>query len=98
MYICIMDTHDTKLDERIKKVTPLLNEKQRRLYLAIESELLGHGGLLEVSKVSGLSRKAIIKGRKELHDGTNVNNNTENERIRKKGGGRKSLKEKEPGL
>ena len=37
MYICIMDTHDTKLDERIKKVTPLLNEKQRRLYLAIES-------------------------------------------------------------
>lgn len=97
MYICIMDTHDTKLDERIKKVTPLLNEKQRRLYLAIESEILGHGGLLEVSKVSGLSRKAIIKGKKELHEGTIVNN-TQNERIRKEGGGRKSLKEKEPGL
>ena len=52
---------------------------------------------MEVSKVSGLSRKAIIKGKKELHEGTIVNN-TQNERIRKEGGGRKSLKEKEPGL
>ena len=92
-----MNSHDTNLEERIKKVTPLLNEKQRRLYLAIESEVLGHGGLLEVSKVSGLSRKAIINGKKELHDGT-ILNNAQNDRIRKKGGGRKSLEKKDPGL
>src|SRR5476649_559403 len=92
-----MISNDTKLDERIKKVVALLNEKQRRQYLAIESEIIGHGGLLEVSKVSGLSRKAIIKGKKELVY-TTTNDNSPNERIRKEGGGRKSLKEKEPGL
>jgi len=97
MYICYMIPATTKLDERIKRVVPLLNERQKRQYLAIESEILGHGGLLEVSKVSGLSRKAIIKGKKELHDTTQGNGNY-SERIRKKGGGRKNLEEKEPGL
>src|ERR1017187_4573150 len=98
MYICYMIPDATKLDERVKRVIPLLNEKQRRQYLAIESEIIGHGGLLEVSKVSGLSRKAIIKGKKELLDTTTDNAGHYNERIRKKGGGRKNLKEKEPGL
>ena len=93
-----MISNDTKLDERIKKVVALLNEKQRRQYLAIESEMIGHGGLLEVSKVSGLSRKAIIKGKKELLSSAPGNENSHNERIRKEGGGRKNLKEKEPGL
>jgi len=96
MYICYMVSNDRKLEERIKKVVPLLNEKQRRQYLAIESEILGHGGLLEVSKASGLSRKAIIKGKNELLH--SVDDDIHNERVRKEGGGRKSLKEKEPGL
>src|ERR1035437_10967870 len=98
MYICCMIPTATKLGERIKRIVPLLNEKQRRQYLAVESEILGHGGLLEVSKVSGLSRKAIIKGKKELQDTTTEDAGHYNERIRKKGGGRKNLKEKEPGL
>ena len=90
-----MHSTDTKLADRINRVTALLNEKQRRQYLAIETEILGHGGLLEVSNVSGLSRKAIIKGKKELQD---IVAGTSNERVRKEGGGRKSLKEKEPNL
>ena len=45
MYICYMIPDATKLDERVKRVIPLLNEKQRRQYLAIESEIIGHGGL-----------------------------------------------------
>jgi hypothetical protein len=92
-----MISNDTKLKERIKRVAPLLNEKQRRQYLAVESEIIGHGGLLKVSKVSGLSRKAIIKGKKELLD-TTTDTSRNNERIRKEGGGRKNLKEKYPGL
>lgn len=92
-----MISNDTKLNERIKRVAPLLNEKQRRQYLAVESEIIGHGGLLEVSKASGLSRKTIIKGKKELLDKT-TDNSRNNERIRKEGGGRKNLKEKDPGL
>jgi hypothetical protein len=99
MYICCMISNNAILTERVNKVIPLLNEKQRRLYLAIESELLGHGGLLEVSRVSGLSRKAIIKGKKELNDSAaSDNSKLNNERIRKEGGGRKSLEEKDPDL
>ena len=92
-----MISNDTKLDDRIKKVVPLLNEKQRRQYLAVESEMIGHGGLLEVSKISGLSRKTILKGKKELQKKT-PDNSPFDERIRKEGGGRKSLKKKEPEL
>jgi transposase len=92
-----MISYETALAERIKNLSPLLNEKQKRHYLAIEADILGHGGLLAVSTASGLSRKAIIKGKKELHNKLSVNDDY-NERIRKEGGGRKNLTEKEPGL
>lgn len=95
-----MISADTKIEERIKKVMPLLNERQKRQYLAIESQLLGHGGLLVVSKAAGLSRKAIIKGKKEQQEEEAIINNdsSKRERIRKEGGGRKNLTVKDPAL
>ena len=70
---------------------PILNEKQRRRYLGSEAEALGHGGIEIISKISGISRKTVSVGMKENREGK-----VEDERVRKAGGGRKSIIEKSP--
>jgi transposase len=69
---------------------PLLNEKQRRLYLATEAKSLGHGGLKAIHDLTGTSMTTIIKGQKEL----NTNPKPNNQQIRKTGGGRKPITQK----
>src|SRR5712691_4816338 len=92
------------LSEKIPKVLCLLNERQQRLYLAMEAEDIGHGGVLLVSHASGISRKTIIKGKKEYQELENSTKLAGVEkvmpvgRIRKEGGGRKELKEQNPRL
>lgn len=92
------------LKDKITKVLSILNERQKRLYLAMESEDIGHGGVLLISKASNVSRKTIIKGKKELQ-GLSQSETDELpkdimlvDRIRKEGGGRKKVKESNPAL
>jgi hypothetical protein len=80
-----------ELEKKIKQMMPLLNEKQLRRYLGSEAESLGFGGIAVISRVSGKSRNTIVTGMKENNE---VDNNAD--RIRKSGGGRKSIKEKYP--
>jgi len=93
------------LKDKFSKMLPILNERQKRLYLAIEAEQIGHGGVKQVAEASMISRKTIIKGKKELEgletmEAVEAVEADENEadRIRKPGGGRKNIKEKEPDL
>ena len=92
------------LNEKIPKVLSLLNERQQRLYLAMEAEDIGHGGVLLVSRASGISRKTIINGKKEWQEfeknakRKGVDMVIPTGRIRKEGGGRKDLKEVDPKL
>lgn len=67
----------------------LLDEQQRRLYAGLESLKMGHGGDDFIAKILGLSEKTVAKGRQEL-----LINKIEVNRIRKKGGGRKTIKKK----
>jgi hypothetical protein len=67
----------------------LLDEKQRRLYAGLESMKFGHGGDARIAALLGLDPGTVAKGRKELFE-----EDVEIERIRKEGGGRKSLKKK----
>ena len=92
------------LTNKIKQILPLLNERQKRLYLAIEAEEIGHGGVLIISKAANISRKTIIKGKKELR-GSNSRGKSKVvpdiavvQRIRKEGGGRKDITESHPEL
>ena len=57
------------LQARLASVWPLLDERTRRLMAANEALALGHGGISEVSRSCGLSRKAIAKGIKEIKAG-----------------------------
>jgi hypothetical protein len=68
---------------------PLLDEKQKRIYLAAEVEGLGYGGLKAVHELTGVSQTTIIRGKKEVSEGT-----IEHNRVRKRGGGRKTMVQK----
>jgi hypothetical protein len=69
----------------------LLDEKQRRLYAALESLKLGHGGDRQLADFLGLDPHTIARGRQEL-----LNREVELSRVRKIGGGRKALEKKRP--
>ena len=80
------------MEERIKTMLPLLNEYQKRIFLASEAIAYGWGGIQKVSEISGASMNTIRKGIAEIEG----NEELRKERIRKEGGGRKSLTEKYP--
>jgi len=76
-----------KIQEGLRTLLSVLNEKQRRLYLGFESMKLGYGGDTRISQVSGVNVKTIARGRREL-DSKNVTPH----RIRQAGAGRPSIK------
>jgi hypothetical protein len=83
----------TPLENKIAKMLPYLNEKQKRIYLYTEAESIGYGGISAVSRASGVSRPTIMLGGKVI---ANKAEDPKNERIRKAGGGRKKEYAKNP--
>ncbi len=82
----------TLISERNKILSPILDEKTRRLYNAAESKVLGRGGIAIVSKATGVSRTTISSGLKELDSLETI----DTKRIRKIGGGRHKAVDKMP--
>ena len=82
------------LRQKFRSVWPLLDERTRRLMAANEAVSLGYGGVSLVRRASGLSRKAIAKGIRELQQGEIPAAG----RIRRAGGGRKSITVSDPQL
>jgi hypothetical protein len=84
---------DTQLAAKVSALLPYLNERQRRLYLAVEARALGHGGVARVARAAGVSRPTIQQGLRDLAEPM-----TGPERVRRVGGGRKALAEQDPTL
>ncbi len=84
-------------ESKISTMMPLLNEKQKRIYLASEAIAIGRGGVTEVSRISGISRSVITAGIKEINDG-NAEVLSADAPIRRKGAGRKPITETQPGI
>jgi len=82
------------LSRKFAAILPLLDERARRLVVANEARSLGYGGVSEISRASGLSRKAISKGIRELADGVILPPG----RIRRAGAGRKRITISNPKL
>src|SRR3990172_1032124 len=82
------------LQAKLARVWPLLNERSRRLIAANEARALGRGGIADVSRACGLSRKAIVKGIQEIEAGTALPPG----RVRRPGAGRKKITEHDPRL
>jgi len=82
------------IKQRIETVMPTLNEKQRRIYLASEALTAGYGGITAVHKITGIARSVIHDGIREIKTDDEIMR--EKDRIRRAGGGRKKVIEKEP--
>jgi hypothetical protein len=67
----------------------ILDERQRRLYAALESMKLGHGGDRKIADFLDLDVGTVAQGRREL-----LRREFEAGRIRREGAGRKPLEKK----
>ena len=82
------------LKQKFRAVWPLLDERMRRVMAANEALSMGFGGISEVHRACGLSRKAIAKGIGEIQEGIVPPTG----RIRRPGAGRKSITDSDPRL
>jgi DNA-binding transcriptional ArsR family regulator len=82
---------ESELRRRYKTLFKHLDERQRRLIAAADTEQLGWGGISMVARTSGLSRPIIYKGLQELQEAPLG-------RTRQEGGGRKYIEEETPAI
>src|SRR5256714_8465011 len=85
---------EEEIKQRYERLAGELNERTRRLFAANEAMELGWGGISAVCRATGLSRKAISHGIKELREEEGGGEG----RIRRTGGGRKSTVSKDASL
>ena len=89
----VMEIDEPTLAGKFEALLPHLDERQRRLALAAEARMLGHGGIAVVARAAGVSRKTVATGVDELEAGAAPLG-----RARRSGGGRKKVTETDPGL
>ena len=86
----------TGIENRIATMMPILDEYQRRIFLASEAQMLGYGGISYISRISGVSRVTITHGINEIKS-QNVAKQGKGKN-RKSGGGRKLVNDSQPGI
>lgn len=82
------DSPTKQLHTHINFLVSTLDEHQRRLYVGLESQRLGHGGDCTLAQITGLSIGTIAAGRRALQAAQPT------ERIRVPGGGRPRIEKK----
>ena len=85
--------HDAATENGIRlkfhSLNPVMNERVRRQWAAVEATALGRGGIATVARATGLARNTIVAGVREL----GCSQGDPGERIRRPGGGRRALVE-----
>jgi hypothetical protein len=81
--------NEVLIRERYQNLEWALDERLRRLYAAAEAKAIGRGGITLVSKATGVARRTIQQGLKELAQRPEAME-VSSRRIRRRGGGRKA--------
>jgi hypothetical protein len=81
---------ESSIRSRFRSMKSSLNEKTRRLFAAAEAKDLGRGGVTAVSRATGVSRRAIYVGLREIKKKP-IFHSDGRLRIRQPGAGRKKL-------
>jgi transposase len=85
--------------EKYERLLPVMNERARRRWVATEALSLGWGGVTAVSAATGLTRKTIHFGIRELEaEAAGLDSALPPNRVRRAGAGRKPITEKQPKL
>ena len=82
---------EDSLRERKTAILPHLDERQRRLFAAAEARAAGRGGIASVARVTRIAASTIGRGLKDLDALEPLSPG----RVRRPGGGRKSLTQKD---
>lgn len=85
----------SQLGDRFAVLLPHLNERQRRLAVATEARLLGHGGVRVAAWAAGMSESTVRRGVVELDAGEDP---FPDGRVRASGGGRKPVEDHDPAV
>jgi transposase len=97
-----MDAMSTEeaVRQKYSKLYQTFNERQKRLWAASEALEMGHGGVSAMQRITGLSRSTIHLGIKELENeiSTEIPSEVDSRRVRRTGGGRKTVENEEPEL
>ena len=83
-----------RMGPELELLLPRLDERARRLVLGAVARAAGDGGVTAVAKAAGVSWQTVASGAAELASGDAA----EPGRIRRPGGGRKKLEDKDGGL
>ena len=86
--------NEDSLQKRNAAMLPHLDERQRRLFAAAEAKAAGYGGIAAVSRVTRIAASTIGRGLKDIE----ALDSLAAGRVRRPGGGRKSLTETDPQL
>lgn len=86
------EEHPNKqLHQQMNLLLSRLDEQQRRWYVAVEANRMGHGGVRLLALISGLDEKTIQRGQQEVEQGLSERPLTQ---IRLSGGGRPRVEKK----
>jgi len=85
---------EAEIRRKFVALASCLNEHTRRLWAATEARALGYGGISLVARATGISRRAIQVGLREVETG----DTRPAGRVRRPGGGRKSAVHHQPDL
>ncbi len=88
-----MEKHEAHAAYEVMRAA--LNERQWRVYLAVEAKRIGRGGISRVARDAHSTRGTIRKGIAEVEGGPAY---VAGDRIRRSGGGRKRLSAQDPTL
>ncbi len=80
--------------DRFTALSPHLNERERRLFVATEAAAAGYGGIAAASAATGIAVSTIGRGLKDLAEAGGLLAG----RVRRAGGGRRPLVAGNPGL
>jgi transposase len=89
-----VEVAEEELAEFFSVVSPLLDERQRRVLVGAAARMFGRGGTAVVARAAGVSRNTVITGAKHVDDGETAPTG----RVRREGAGRKANIDKDPNL
>ena len=58
--------NENAIEKRVNTVVTLLDERQKRIYLAAEAESIGWGGMGYISKIANVDKDTLTAGKKDL--------------------------------
>jgi Rhodopirellula transposase DDE domain len=90
----VVEVTEEGLEEFFSVISPLLDERQRRVVAGATARLLGRGGTTAVARTAEMSRNTVTTGATEIETGDAA----PDVRVRRVGGGRKQAIDKDPNL